>query len=85
MDITNSSQENEKQENHHHHRFCSCNNVFTFTSTRLSINGLTNKRGIVTLFHWKNMDSLPLTKGLVGGCVCGTLWLYTTFFRGISH
>ena len=42
MDITNSSQENEKQENHHYHRFYSGNNVFTFTSSRLSINGLTN-------------------------------------------
>ena len=36
MDITNSSRENEKKKNH------SGNNVFTFTSTRLSINELTN-------------------------------------------
>ena len=42
MDITNSSQENEKQKNHHYHWFYSGNNVFTFTSSRLSINGLTN-------------------------------------------
>jgi len=41
-------------------------------------------RGIVTLFHGR-IDSLPLTKGLVGVCIWGTLWLYTTFFRGISH
>ena len=36
--------ENEKQENHHHHRFNSPNNVLTFTSTRFSINVLTNKQ-----------------------------------------
>jgi len=36
------------------------------------------------LFHGR-IDSLPPTKGLVGGCIWGTLWLYTTFFRGISH
>ena len=41
-------------------------------------------RGIITLFHGR-IDSLPLTKGLAGGCICGTAWLYTTFFRGISH
>ena len=25
------------------------------------------------------------SKGLAGLCIWGTLWLYTTFFRGISH
>jgi hypothetical protein len=39
-------------------------------------------RGIITLFHGR-IDSLPLTKGLAGVCIWGTLWLYTTFFRGI--
>ena len=33
----------------------------------------------------EEFHSLPLTKGLAGVCICGTLWLYTTFFIGISH
>ena len=32
----------------------------------------------------EEFHSLPPTKGLARGCICGTLWLYTTFFRGIS-
>jgi len=36
-------------------------------------------KGVVTLFHGR-IDSLPLTKRLVGVCIWETLWLYTTFF-----
>ena len=32
----------------------------------------------------EEFHSLPPTKGLAEVCIWGTLWLYTTFFRGIS-
>ena len=60
--------ENEKQENHYYHRFNSRNNVFTFTSTRLSINGLKNNQLIYPqtpsiLFYY----FLKITSGEING------------------